>query len=413
MYIQFSKKSNNLFYTIYYFQGLYCLVKVRRLPNLEHMHKKTFVRQCLITTLSVFHLPGLAQSFPVTSGFTVQPDNRQESRAFFLSVYAASDETPLVWSGSFGAGCYPGDINQVYRDATLLRINYFRAMAGVPAWVQFDAAKNRMAQDAAYLQSVNSDRAPVHEPIPASWACDSQSAVDGSKDSNLAPNFNGPNAVDVFMKDPGAGNNQLGHRRWLLYPQVQNMGSGDVPAGGGNDAYAAIFVVDSEHTGNPLPELRETGFFAWPPPGYVPYPVVYPRWSITIPGANFATAQVTVTKSGAPVSITVDHRAENGPGEPTMVWRTEVTDTWADWNNPGADTSYHVQISNILIDGSYQTVNYDVIIFDPSVPGPGEMQPVANGNNLIPSSSSSPFSFEAYAPEASIVTGCCKPKPSI
>lgn len=38
---------------------------------------------------------------------------------------------------------------------------------------------------------------------------------------------------------------------------------------------------------------------AWPPAGYVPYQVIYPRWSFAIAGANFSQAAVTMARGAS------------------------------------------------------------------------------------------------------------------
>src|SRR6185312_8522029 len=110
--------------------------------------------------------------------------------------------------------------------------------------------------------------------------------------SNLALGSFGPDSITGYINDFGANNTEAGHRRWLLYPQTQTMGTGDIPAGNGFTNANATWVLDGNY-GTARPATRD-GFVAWPPPGYVPYPVVFARWSFAYPNADFSTATVAV-----------------------------------------------------------------------------------------------------------------------
>ncbi|HEY1740112.1 MAG TPA: hypothetical protein VGI86_15460, partial [Acidimicrobiia bacterium] len=62
--------------------------------------------------------------------FTVDMNNREDVRQFFYRVHDSSNGVDPAWTGSV-SGCNPGTVSQDYLNATLTRINYFRAMAGV------------------------------------------------------------------------------------------------------------------------------------------------------------------------------------------------------------------------------------------------------------------------------------------
>ena len=171
------------------------------------------------------------------------------------------------------------------------------------------------------------------------------------------------------MKDPGSGNGFVGHRRWILYPQTQIMGTGDLPFTGGWAANS-LWVMDS-HYSDPRPPTREE-FVAWPPPGYVPYQVVYPRWSFAYAGANFSSATVTMTQGGAAVPVAVETLA-TGYGENTMAWIPLGLGSSQSWPKPSRDTSYLVTISNIFIGTGTRTFTYQVTVFDPATASPGAL----------------------------------------
>jgi hypothetical protein len=138
------------------------------------------------------------------------------------------------------------------------------------------------------------------------------------------------------------------------------MGTGDIPpAGVGNPRANALWVFDLQNIGGPRPDTREE-YVAWPPPGYVPYQVVFPRWSFAYAFADLTNATVTMTKNGQPLSLQ-QHPVVYGYGERTMVW--EPIDIFG--QAPGSDITYNVTITNVIINGQPNTFNYQVIVFAP------------------------------------------------
>jgi uncharacterized protein YkwD len=288
----------------------------------------------------------------------VNPQNRSESLAFYKTNYLIENPPAINWNGSH-TNCTPGTTSSAFKEAILQRINYFRAMAGVPAEVTFSHESNLKAQAAALLMSVNCEL--NHDP-PKTWTCYSSLAHEGARSSNLYLGINGWDAITGYMKDPGDGNEFVGHRRWILYPQTQIMGTGDIPPVTGYRPSNALLVFD-EHMWEPRPETRD-GFVAWPPPGYVPYPVVFTRWSFSYPGADFSATKVTMTQAGNPVVIN-QAPVYNGFGENTIVWQIQGMSCGQNWPRPSQDTRYTINLKNVSIDGKPQDFSYDVFIFDP------------------------------------------------
>ncbi|MGH8016707.1 MAG: immunoglobulin domain-containing protein [Opitutaceae bacterium] len=313
-------------------------------------------------------------------GIAVDTANREESRLFFQAIYPASENVAMGWTGSYASSdplAAAGNTAAAFKDAVQLRVNFFRAMAGVPADVTFDSGFNAKAQLAAIMMSVNN--AIVHAP-PADWQLYTADGALAASKSNLALGVAGPSAIDGYIADPSEMadptiNAPVGHRRWVLYPQTRYMGSGDVPGGDTLPAANALWVLD-ESFGAERPFVRES-FVAWPAPGYVPYRVVYPRWSISYPEADFSAASVTMSRDGAAVPVVLEPVA-NGYGENTLVWIPDGLDTSATTphERPSADVTYEVTVSNVVVDGQAQTFSYSVIVFDPEVDG-ADTEPVA------------------------------------
>ena len=321
--------------------------------------------------------------------YTVNTAGREEVRAFFNTVHAASEGAAMDWTGNH-AGCNPGTTAAAFRDAVVRRINFFRAMAGVPAGIVLNDTFNAKNQDAALMMSANS--ALSHTP-PSTWTCYTADGAEAAGKSNLALGNAGPEAIAGYMFDHGVGNEPVGHRRWLLYPQTETMGTGDIEAAGGNYAANATWVFDGNFS-EPRPTTR-TNFVSWPPPGFIPYPVVYPRWSFSYPGANFASATVTMTSAGTNVPVRLELVA-TGMGENTLVWvpdNLDANDYTFAWPRPVADKTYSVTVQNARIGTTPTTFAYAVSVFDPAVPGPDHVLPVITGPDQPAVGQNNTYSF--------------------
>ncbi len=298
---------------------------------------------------------------PLGPPLTVAPANREASRAFYLTYYQGTAPS-IEWTGD-RSSCNAGTTASGFKDFVSLRINYFRAMAGAPAGVSFLDAYSAKAQQAALMMSVNNSLS--HFP-PTTWQCYTADGAEAAGSSDLYLGVYGAEAITGYIRDPGPNNGAVGHRRWILYPQTQNMGTGDIPPSGGSAANA-LWVFDS-HMWETRPATREE-FVAWPPPGYVPYQVVFPRWSFSYPSADFSLASVVMTQGAQNVPL-VQETVHNGYGENTIVWVVNGMTDWQSWPQPTADTVYHVTVSNVLIAGSPRSFTYDVIVMDPNAVAP-------------------------------------------
>ncbi len=312
-------------------------------------------------------------------GYTINPASRETARLFYKAVYSSSDHIADGWTGNI-TSCSAGTVSTAFQNATLRRINWFRAMAGVPASVTLDPVFNQKAQQAALMMSANNSLS--HSP-PSTWLCYTAAGAEGASKSNLGLGHLGAEGVsDGAMREAGSSNYPVGHRRWVLYPQTTSMGVGDVPATGSNYSGTAVWVQDGNY-GAARPAVRDT-FVAWPPKGYVPYTVVYPRWSFAYPGANFSAARVTMTENGNAIAVTQETVA-NGYGENAIVWLPGSYTADTSWNKPAADTVYTVTISNVTVNGKAQTFSYNVTVFDPDQTGSDTPDQTPQGSaNLTP-----------------------------
>ena len=309
-----------------------------------------------------------------------QCQHREDARQFYSQVYQASNGVADGWTGSI-AGCNPGSVSPGFLAAALSRVNYFRAMAGEPG-VTFNGTdagtsadpNNAEAQAAALMESANNFL--QHNPPPAlATACGTAQALAGSSHSNLAEGFTGASNVDGWVADTVDPTQTAcpvdfpscwaqGHRRNMLDPSVNVMGYGAVPATPGFEASAAQLVLTT-----PLPQRPpvRSGFVAWPPSGFVPYELVYPRWSFSLPNADFSHAAVSVSLNGTAVPVTVrcfdptTDPADCGQfGEPYISWTLNSHPDGSAYPQPAVDQPYTVNVSNVLVGGTPQNFSYTI-----------------------------------------------------
>lgn len=214
-------------------------------------------------------------------------------------------EPAIEWTGDASA-CNGGTTSAMYQQSILQRVNWFRNMAGLPD-ISYRADLNAQQQAGALISAANNSLS--HTP-DSSWKCWTQAGYDANRSSNLALGISGVGAVDAYIDDLGDNNKPVGHRWWLFHPGLKTITSGDLPRTANTSATNAIRVADVDWS---VTASRD-GFVAWPPPGYVPYHVVYPRWSVMTfapwgSQSDFSNATVTVTGPNGPVDVIYDHRS--------------------------------------------------------------------------------------------------------
>jgi Cysteine-rich secretory protein family len=326
------------------------------------------------------------QATAASAGFTVDIASREQTRNFYNAIYPVSEGVPLGWTGDLTT-CAAGTTSPGFKEAVLLRVNFFRAMAGVPAAITFSDVYSAKSQQAALMMSRNN--ALNHKP-PNTWTCYSADGFEAAGKSNLSLGNSGAAAVTGSFMDFGVSNGAVGHRRWLLYPQTQVMGTGDIPDTNGYSAASSLWVVDNNF-GNNRPATREE-FVAWPPPGYAPYQTVFSRWSFAYPGADFSSAGVSMTRNGVPLSIRLETFVAN-VAENTLVWVPDnmATATVSTFPRPVADTPYTVTVSNVKIGGVLRNFTYTVTVFDPQTPGVDKMSSVITGSTSPSTGFAAPY----------------------
>jgi uncharacterized protein YkwD len=282
--------------------------------------------------------------------------NRQAVVDAYLTSYMASENVPMDWNGDI-LTCLAGTNSPSFREAIIRRVNFFRAMAGLPGVVTLNELWSGKCQEAALMMAAHGSLS--HYPDPT-WKCYTTAGAEAAAQSNLYHGRNDASAIDGYMDDWGAPNYFVGHRRWILYPPQQFMGTGSVPSEQGILGANALWVVGGFGSRPPQPV-----WVSWPPEGFLPYqllPKISARWSLSISGADFTSAQVVMSCAGTNVSLTVEAlQNDHGYADNTIVWIPNGVST----TPPGSDLTYQVSVTQVIVAGMAQEFAYSVTVIDP------------------------------------------------
>jgi len=269
----------------------------------------------------------------------IDTGNRAEVDAAYDAAFDRP-APPILWTGDHDA-CDAGDSSSELRRETLIRVAFYRAMAGVEATVVEDPEMSRQAQAAALMMSAEGEL--THTP-GADFSCFSPDGQQAAANSNLYLGRTGPRAIDGYIEDPGDRNIDVGHRHTILHPPTRTMGVGHV--GGDPQSFPAnaLWVFDDNVFVDDFITREADRFVAWPPRGFVPHRLVYPRWSLALKEADFDQATVTMTRDGEPVALDVITRLSKDGEIPSsvIVWEPEV-----DNHEPKTDVIYTVTVSDV------------------------------------------------------------------
>jgi hypothetical protein len=189
-----------------------------------------------------------------------------------------------------------GEVAAESMQEALKALKLYRYLAGLP-WTHLaiDPSASKKAQPAAVL--INKLKRCTHTPSKPADMDDAffKVAETGCHESNLSEGESQlPGTVRDFMDDSGPTNRAaIGHRLWMLKPQLKRVGFGFVPGWG------ALHVQDGAW--EPVsPQFKSFGF---PSAGYYPRGLVEPNyvWNVSIsPSAAVlppsATPTVKVTR---------------------------------------------------------------------------------------------------------------------
>lgn len=277
-----------------------------------------------------------------SGGGPVANPERDAALQDYNTYYIGSNLSSSGWTGN-SASCNAGSVPANTHQMVIQRINYFRRMVGLNDNCKLDTTLYAQQQATALLMTANNQLS--HTP-PNTWNCWTTSGNSGAASSNIALGVHSTGAVTAFIFDNGSGNEQVGHRRWILHSRKQTFSHGST-----NNAMALhVFRND---TNSVVPS-----FIAYPRKGYMPQPLVPSRWSFSIPNANFSSATVSMNGPSGPVSLSVISTA-SGYGDNSIVWVPTGIDL-----STTSDISYTVTVSGVG-NAPQSTYTYTTVIFKP------------------------------------------------
>ncbi len=263
----------------------------------------------------------------------------EKAKKDYETHYLGTKLNTIGWTGN-EASCNSGDVAAETRKKVVERVNYYRALVGLPA-VTLNESQSKSCQDAALIMMANNTL--THTPSQG-MKCWTQAGYDAASTGNIAigwgssePDANHSiNAVSGYIEDPGPHNKVVGHRAWLLCRELSAIGTGSVfdpnhNYSGMSQAAANCIRWGDNRNGNPNagPE-----FIAYPPANYIPSVLVFPRWHFALPNANFSSATVTVKDANGksyPCNI-IARESQGGGLEARVVWEPQGINITSDMN---------------------------------------------------------------------------------
>jgi len=273
---------------------------------------------------------------------------RASAKKLYEDYYlaSASNSSDVAWTGD-EPSCEAGSVPQATKDKILMRLDYYRQAVGLNNTIAESVTKSEKAQQAALMMHANGTL--DHFP-PDNWKCFTEDGKQAAGNS-LLTSISNANAIDSYIRDQGAENGPVGHRRWLLWPRLQEMGIGNT------NRYNALWVLGN--AGTRPADAPE--FITWPPEGFVPKQMAFPRWSFSIANADFTETTITMKdKNGASIAIETEELSGQY-GDNTIVWKPAIST-----NTIVEDEIFLVSLQDVGIGGETQDFEYEVILFDPN-----------------------------------------------
>lgn len=274
------------------------------------------------------------------------PAAREAAKKLYTDYYIASagSTSDIAWSGNEPT-CLAGEVPQNIKNKILQRLEYYRKAVGLNSTIIENVVKSEKAQEAALMMLANGTL--DHFP-PDNWKCFSQNGKEGAGNSLLAFQNNAA-AIDAYIRDMGQSNGPVGHRRWLLWPRLQEIGIGNTQASN------AIWVLGN--AGNPPADAPE--YISWPPKGYAPKQLAFERWSFSIADADFTNTTIIMKNpNNETVAVNIEP-LDNQFGDRTVVWVPSLN-----INTIAEDMTFSVAINNVIVGGVAKNYSYEVTLFD-------------------------------------------------
>ena len=302
------------------------------------------------------------------------PANAFETREALRNAYSAispiGESALFVVEPSVSEPYAAGVLSDAAKQNALDTVNFLRAVAGLNPVAENELYDLRSAH-AAVLLAAN-DYVDHDPPQPEDMSDEFyESAHAGTSQGNLV----GLNwmrstilteGIRYFVRDDGDSNlAQLGHRRWILNPEMQETGFGLANSESGK-SYVVMYALDQAAD-------TEWSEVCWPSEGAFPVELMHAdlAWSISLnPEAYDVSASqpvVTLTELTSGLTFTFDCRNETGDGyariseEPfgsgaCIIFRPDFSDT--DFTDYTQNQVWSVQVAGLV--GKTDRLSYEV-----------------------------------------------------
>lgn len=318
-----------------------------------------------------------------TIGLSVNTSSRTDVIAFWNAIYKTTPlpQETIGWTGAYGGTCQPGSLSTAFEEDVERRINFYRAMVGLPASVLVNTGSTVVihANDAR-VPSSNTTKANAAQQMalsfsygntinhnPSSISCLTSAGWNAANKGNLALGLFGVDAIDAYIRenDPvslSSWGEEAGHRRWLLKQGSTDFATGDVPGIPGVATRRPVNVLYVLQHPDEV-ESFSRKFVSWPSAGFFPDELVPTQWSLSYPGASFASASVVMKNSqDAVLPIVITNNSNTTRGDNSIVWRVPTS---ASTTSVIGDTTYSVRVQGIMVGGQSVNHEYSVTIIDP------------------------------------------------
>ncbi|MBK7882299.1 MAG: hypothetical protein IPJ83_17330 [Saprospiraceae bacterium] len=229
------------------------------------------------------------------------------------------------------------------------RVYYFRKLVGIDSKIDLIDSWSSWCQEAALIMKANNSL--NHYP-PSNSKCYTDGGAIAARQSNLSLGSFGSNSIDNQIKDFGANNYGVGHRRWILYPSLEGF------AVGSTDRSMVLMHDGSYKDPIPYPD-----FISYPSPGYFPKSLIFNnlRWSFSKKDADFSKVKIEILdESNRIIPFTLEADDKFLPVDNTIVFIPQIGTI-----NFGRDYLFSISIKNVLVAGVMKSFDYKVLLIDP------------------------------------------------
>ena len=277
------------------------------------------------------------------------------SKSGVIEKNAITYKREPVTSGNYD----PGELSSDTLNSALAILNQMRYIAGISYDITLNDEYNKKAQAAALLNDVN--KGLSHYPQQPFDMSDSlyQLGYEGASHSNLTGGYaNFYSSIIGWLSDSGDDNiNRVGHRRWILNPNMEQTGFGAISVS--IYAIAAMYATDGSKSSN----IKVT----WPAQNMpTTYFDAFDAWSVSINKyVDKSTVYVTLTRKddnkqwyfsekSSDGYFNVDNQGYGQIG--CIIFRPELSgENYADGDLFNVDITY----------GEGQHLTYNVQFFEP------------------------------------------------